>query len=78
MKYLSIDIETTGLSSENHQILSVGVIVEDTNKKLPFKNIPKFHCAVIQEEIRGGLFAIDLNKDLIGLINRYQIGRAHV
>ena len=72
MKYLSIDIETTGLSSENHQILSVGVIVEDTTKKLPFKDIPKFHCAVIQEEIRGGLFAIDLNKDLIGLINKYQ------
>ena len=75
MKYLSIDIETSGLSSENHQILSVGVIVEDTNNKLPFKDIPKFHCAILHEEIRGGIFALNMNKDLIGLINKYQTAK---
>lgn len=73
MKYLSIDIETTGLDSENHQILSIGVIVEDTEKKLPFEEIPKFHCAIVREEIRGGLFALNLNKNLIELINRWDI-----
>lgn len=69
MKYLSIDIETTGLNPENHQILSIGVIVEDTTKKLPFNEIPKFHCAIVREEIAGGLFALNLNKDLIATIN---------
>lgn len=69
MKYLSIDIETTGLNPENHQILSIGVIVEDTTKKLPFHEIPKFHCAIVREEIVGGLFAINLNRDLITTIN---------
>jgi len=69
MKYLSIDIETSGLSSENHQILSVGVIVEDTTKKLPFDKIPKFHCAIVREDITGGLFALNLNRDLIKNIN---------
>lgn len=68
MKYLSIDIETTGLDSEKHQILSIGVIVEDTTKKLPFNEIPKFHCAIVREEIVGGLFALNLNKDLISII----------
>lgn len=29
MKYLSIDIETTGVDPLNNQILSVGIIVED-------------------------------------------------
>ena len=69
MIYLSIDIETTGLDPQNHQILSVGVVVEDTTKKLPFHEIPKFHCAIVREEIVGGLFALNLNKDLITTIN---------
>ncbi len=71
MKYLSIDIETTGLDSENHQILSIGVIVEDTEKKLPFEDIPKFHCAIVREEIRGSLFAINMNRDLISNTNAW-------
>lgn len=73
MKYLSIDIETTGLNPEKHQILSIGVIVEDTARKLPFELLPKFHCAVVSDEITGGLFALNMNKDLIGLINKWNI-----
>ena len=73
MKYLSIDIETTGLDPNNNQILSVGVVVEDTNKKLPIEELPKFHCAIVREEIRGGLFALNMNKELISLINEWDI-----
>jgi len=73
MKYLSIDIETTGLDSENNQILSVGVIVEDTEKKLPFEELPKFHCAIVHNDIRGSLFALNMNKELIEIINRWDI-----
>ncbi len=71
MKYLSIDIETTGVDSENHQILSIGVIVEDTLKKLPFEEIPKFHCGIVRKEIKGDLFALNLNRDLIQTINTW-------
>jgi len=74
MKYLSIDIETTGLNPENHQILSIGVIVEDTTKKSPFHEIPKFHCAIVREDIVGGLFALNLNRDLIQTINAWNSG----
>lgn len=73
MIYLSIDIETTGLDPEKHQILSIGVIVEDTNKKLPFEEIPKFHCAILRDEIVGGLFALNMNKDLLETINNYTV-----
>lgn len=76
MKYLSIDIETTGLSFENHQILSIGVVVEDTTKKLPLAEIPKFHCAIVDEEIRGSLFALNLNKELIDTINLWNISNS--
>ena len=73
MKYLSIDIETTGLDAEKHQVLSVGVIVEDTTNKLPFKEIPKFHCAIVREEIVGQLYALNLNRDLIQTINDWNV-----
>jgi oligoribonuclease len=72
MKYLSIDIETTGLDRENCQILSVAAIVEDTTKKLPFDEIPKFHVAIKRQSINGDMYAINLNRDLIALIVHYQ------
>ena len=75
MIYLSIDIETSGLDSERNQILSLGVIIEDTTKKLPFEEIPKFHCAIVREEIVGNLFALNLNKELIEIINSWDTAK---
>jgi oligoribonuclease len=72
MKYLSIDIETTGLDSESCQILSIGAIFEDTEKNLPFEEIPKFHVGILHEQITGSPFAINMNKDLIESIVHYQ------
>jgi len=74
MRYFSIDIETTGLDRENHKVLSIGAIFEDTTKKLPFSEIPKFHAAILQHEITGSPFAINLNRDLIGYIAAHQDG----
>lgn len=72
MRYLSIDIETTGLDRENHKILSIGAILEDTEKKLSFSEIPKFHAAILHHEINGSPFAINMNRDLIAHIAAYQ------
>ena len=46
MKYVAIDVETTGLDSEKNQVLQVGAVIEDTNNKLAFKDIPKFNYLV--------------------------------
>jgi oligoribonuclease (3'-5' exoribonuclease) len=75
MKYLSIDVETSGLDRENHKVLSIGAICEDTTKKLPFSTIPKFHAAILQREITGSPFAINLNRELISYISAYQDAR---
>jgi oligoribonuclease (3'-5' exoribonuclease) len=75
MKYLSIDIETTGLDRENHKVLSIGAILEDTTKNLSFEEVPKFHAAILHREINGSPFAINLNRDLIGYISAYQDAR---
>lgn len=72
MLYVAIDIETTGLDTENNDILSIGAIIEDTNKKLPYEDLPKFHVAVLHESISGSPFAINMNKDLIEWISLYQ------
>jgi hypothetical protein len=72
MKYLSIDIETTGIDPENDQVLSVGIILEDTSKKLPFDEIPKLHIAILRDRISGSPYAINMNADLIETINSYQ------
>jgi hypothetical protein len=78
MIYISIDTETTGLNPETCQLLSIGAIVEDTEKKLPFDQIPKFHCAIRRGEreiIQGELYALNMNKDLIEKITAYEIAR---
>jgi len=72
MKYVSIDIETSGLDPERNQILSIGAIIEDTEKKLPFDELPKFHVGILRQEITGSLFAINLNRDLIETLVQYQ------
>ena len=72
MKYVSIDIETTGLDPINNKILSIGAIVEDTENKLPFEELPKFHVAILHNEIVGSPYAINMNKDLIEAIVHYQ------
>lgn len=74
MKYVSIDIETSGLDPENNQVLSIGAVVEDTTKKLPFKDIPKFYCIVLQRQITGSPRALDMNKEIIQLMGTYLEG----
>jgi hypothetical protein len=71
MKYISIDIETTGLDPLNCQILSIGAVIEDTNKMLPIDELPSFHGVILRENIIGSVFAINLNKDLIEAIYNY-------
>ena len=71
MKYVSIDIETSGLDTENNQVLSIGAVIEDTTKKLNFEDIPKFHAIVLQRQITGSPRALDMNKRIIGLMGEY-------
>ena len=72
MKYVSIDIETTGLDPEKCEILSIGAVIEDTNNPLPLDQLPSFHVAIKRENITGSMFAINMNKDLIETIVNYQ------
>jgi hypothetical protein len=74
MIYISIDIETSGLDHEKHKVLSIGAIIEDTEKKLPYEECPKFNAIVLQNEITGSPRALTMNKGLIAMIGEYLEG----
>jgi oligoribonuclease len=74
MIYISIDIETSGLDSEKHKVLSIGAIIEDTEKKLPYDECPKFNAIVLQNEITGSPRALTMNKEIIAMIGEYLEG----
>jgi oligoribonuclease len=76
MKYVSIDIETTGIDNENTQTLSIGLVVEDTVDIKPIEELPKLEIAIIRERIEGEIFAINMNRQLIADILEYKMARS--
>jgi hypothetical protein len=74
MLYVSIDIETSGLDPDLHSVLSIGAIIEDTKKKLPYEELPKFHAILLQKEICGSPRALKMNEKIIDLISQYLDG----
>ena len=75
MKYVSIDIETTGLNSEKHQVLEFAAILEDTNNLLPFEEIPKFSCIIEHSEIIGQPIAINMNQRIMKILSDYWMAK---
>jgi hypothetical protein len=64
MRYVSIDIETTGIDRDWCDIIEFGAILEDTENQLPYEEIPKFHRYLKpprQEGYRGEIFALNMH-----------------
>lgn len=70
MKYISIDIETTGLNPLENDILEIGAYIEDTLQPLPREEMPFFHAYVWKDSYRGNPEAFAMNKDIIDTIVR--------
>lgn len=71
MLYVSIDIETSGLDNSKNQVLSIGAIIEDTKKKLPYDECPKFHAMIVQKEVVGSPRALTINSKLLSVMAEY-------
>jgi oligoribonuclease len=65
MKFVSIDIETTGLDPNTSQILEIGAVVEDTENQLPLEELPVFHAYLIHKQIWGDAFALSMNYTIL-------------
>ena len=70
MKFISLDIETTGLSPCEDQVLEVGAIAVDT--KTPPHTWPTFHVIINHKRIQGDVFAINLNSRIFEILKEYQ------
>lgn len=64
MRYLSIDIETTGLDPNKHQIIEFAAIFEDTSIKTPIENLPYFTSLVKHPNYNWSLEAYKMNKEI--------------
>lgn len=61
MKYVSLDIETTGLDVKQDVILQIAAIVEDTSNKLPREQCPCIDIYNNAERFAGNPYALGLN-----------------
>lgn len=68
MRYVSIDIETTGLDPERHQVLSFAAVVDDLSNPLPLKKLPRFERCLYHETIVGDPVALEMNAGLIAML----------
>ena len=80
MKYVSIDIETTGLDKEQDQILQIALVVEDTETatEVPIIELPHWQCLIKHERISGNLVALRMNAEIIEALSYYKEGEAEL
>lgn len=77
MKYVSLDIETTGLNPKTPEnILGISMVVEDTSKPdTPLMQLPHFTCFIGHEHISGSPFALHLNAWILKEIDNWLNGK---
>lgn len=72
MRFVSIDIETTGLNPEYCQILQVGAVIEDTVNIKPYDSLPTFSCIVEHERYTGQPFALNMNNWIFSILSKLE------
>ena len=73
MRYVSIDLETTGTNPDACQILQIAAVVDDLRDQKPIKELPHFERIIAWEELRGTPLALNMNAGLIEKIHHYYI-----
>jgi oligoribonuclease len=70
MKYISIDVETTGLNPLYHQILEFGAVIDALPERVggafvPIDQLPKFHAYVKHSMVSGSAFALSMHPKIL-------------
>lgn len=71
MKYFSLDIETTGLDENEHQIIELGGVVDDLEDPKPIDELPEFHCYVTHDTYNVSEYCLGLHSDT-GIFKKLQ------
>ena len=70
MRYLSIDIETTGLNPENCDIVQFAAVLDDLKNPKPLVELPKFEAIIIKRDgYQGHPFALSMHSNLFRKID---------
>ena len=64
MRYVSLDLETSGSNPARHQTLELAAVIEDSRHPLPLAELPAFRRVVRHPEYAGTAGAIALNARL--------------
>jgi DNA polymerase III epsilon subunit-like protein len=72
MKYVSIDLETTGLNHEKCSILEFAAVVDDLNVQEPIEKLPKFQVYVMQDYYTGEPYALAMHCDKLQKITNWR------
>jgi oligoribonuclease len=65
MRYISLDLETSGPDPLRHQVLELAVVVEDTKRLFPLDELPSFRRLLRHPELVGTAGALALNARLL-------------
>jgi len=74
MKYVSIDLETTGLDPENNNIVEFGAVLDDLKEQKPLEELPRFHAYICMDEYRGQPYALSMHPDIFRRIAKKEEG----
>lgn len=69
MRYISIDIETTGRNPEKHQILEFAAIIDDLDDPKPLNELKKIQKYICRKECFGEVSALVMNYEILKIIN---------
>lgn len=80
MRYVSIDIETTGLDPNENQMIEFGAIIENSHFPLSYDESPKYRRIILAKDkvYNFSSYAAKINANLIALISDIENGRAGV
>jgi len=74
MKYISIDLETTGLDPENNNIIEFGAVLDDLSELKPIEELPRFHAYICMEEYKGQPYALSMHSEIFRRIAKKEEG----
>lgn len=72
MKYVSIDIETTGLNHDICNILEFAAVVDDLKLQLPVEKLPVFQTYILQDHYIGEPYALGMHADIFKKIANWK------
>jgi len=70
MKYVSIDIETTGLDPKHNQVLEFAAVYDDLREDVDVDKLPHYHAYVRREDdlYHGSAYALALNHKILSIL----------